>query len=151
MTQNSVNGSLFKIGEMDEKLEQIEEQILEYHPDDSIVIELGEISFAINELLQHRISWYEQQILNNLLQRAKYLRSLYLKTVLELRCNELSARLKELVSDNAWRVFMQLDEVRSMEQDLFCRGELHQDHYLDIFFAQQELKARLNEITLKAF
>lgn len=151
MTKEVMYGNIYKISVVEERLEKIEEQILKYEVDDSLVTELGEIAIQVNELLQYRISWYDQQILNNLLKRINYLRALYLKTVLDVRAGKLSAELKELVTDKAWRVFLRLDEVRGMELDLVSKHQLHQDYYLDILSAQHELKARIQEIGLKTY
>ncbi|AZR72554.1 hypothetical protein BBF96_03635 [Anoxybacter fermentans] len=143
MAQNLLSVNHQQIVEMEEMLDRLEERLLKYEIEEEMVNELVEIGYWANELLQSRISYRERQSLVNLIQRVRYLQILYLESFLNLRVNQLSQELKGLISDQAWQIYLRLDELRGMEREFFKEKDYHLDFNTDLLNLEQELIARL--------
>lgn len=139
------------ICEMKVILERLEEMILNYELQESLVNELAEISYWANELLQSRICYDDIQALETIIRRVRHLQLLYLETSLDFRADQLTKELKGLLSEEAWRVFLRLDEVRGMELEYFHGKDFHRDYNIALLINEQELQARLSAIKLKTY
>lgn len=139
------------INEMKAILDRVEESILEYQLQESQSSELAEVGYWANELLQSRISYEDTQALHGIIGRVGYLQMLYLETTLDLRASQLMQELKTLIPDEAWRVYLRLDEVRGLEQEYFRGKNYRGDFNLNLVMQEQELQARLSALKLKTY
>jgi len=151
MQNNLLKADGLNIVEMNGILDQVEESLLKRIILDSLLYDLMETGYWANEVLQMRISYKERLELIQVVERVKYLRNLYLESVLQERSRQLAKELQNLISDEAWRVYMRLEEVRGMELEYFQTRELHPDFNLELVVAEQELNTRLSAMRLKTF
>lgn len=131
-------------------LDRVEVALLQGQVQETLVSDLMEVGYWANEVLQSRISYEEHQTLLHYLHRVKYLQMLYLENVLSQRVNTLSQELKALISPEAWRVFLRLDEVRGMELESFEGNPFDGDYNLELICSEQALRSRLSALKLKA-
>lgn len=149
MTQKLFYGNSHKLSELVQRLDDLEQRILEYKLTTGLFDELSEIGCQVNELLQYRISYADQQFVLKLIKRIKYLYLFSFRTVVKLQANKLAKELQEMVSPHAWQVFLRLDELRGIEISTLQGNYLFSDHYFDLLSLQQELKTILAEINLQ--
>lgn len=151
MKNNLLKANGLNIVEMNGLLDQIEESLLKRILLDSLLHDLMETGYWANEVLQMRISYKERLELLQVIARVKYLQNLYLESVLQERSQQLTKELQALISDEAWRVYLRLEEVKGMELEYFQRRDLHPDFNLELIVSEQELNARLSMMRLKTF
>jgi hypothetical protein len=132
-------------------LDRIEVALLQHEVEETLVYDVMEAGYWANEVLQARVSYEERMELFCILQRVKYLQTLYLENVLNQRANTLSSELQEMISPEAWRVFLRLDEVRGMELEYFQGNCFHPDQNLELVCSEQDLRSRLSSLKLKTY
>lgn len=151
MVHMNLKANATSMGEMQAMLNRIEEALLNHQVEEAWVYDLMEVGYWANEVLQSRVSYEERMGLFSLLQRVKYLQTLYLENVLNQRANALAKELKEMISPEAWRVFLRLDEVRGMELEYFQGSCFHSDLNLELVCSEQDLRSRLSALKLKTY
>lgn len=151
MTQNLLHANQKTISNLNESLDHLEFCLLQYQVEESLAHDLIEVGYWANELLQTRISFTERQQLIQIIQRVSHLQMLFLQSVLDLRAQELTRELKGMISDDAWRVYLRLDEVYEMEKEFFRSKNFQYDYNLDLRNLEQEVFARYTNINIKTY
>ena len=135
-----------QIGEMNNKLDSIEKKLLQHQFSNNLVDALFQVGYWANELLQIKSEYEFQQQLLAVIKKVEYLQKLCLKNVIKLQTVHLANSLKKLISDKAWKIFLKLDELRSLEIEYFQDKSISPDFNLDLSAQEQELKARMESI-----
>lgn len=151
MTQNLLQANQDTINKLNQSLDQLEVKLLEFQIHENLVQELMEVGYWANELLQSRVSYVEQQRFLEIIQRVTYLQMLFLQSAFDLRVQELTKELKGLISDEAWRVYLRLDEIYTMEKEFFQGKHYHYDFNMNLLNLEQEVFARYMSLKVRAY
>ena len=127
-------------------LDRLEEDLIQHQFSEEMAEQLIEVGYWANEVLQTRISYYERKLLTDMIQRVRYLQMLYLESHIMNRLNQLSGKLREAISAEAWQLYLEIDSLRGIEQEFFQDKNLHTDYNKELIHMEQELFTRLKSI-----
>lgn len=151
MKQNLLQANQETINRLNQSLDQLEVKLLEFQIHEELAQELMEIGYWANELLQSRVSYVEQQRFLEIIRRVTHLQMLFFQSVLDLRARELTKELKDLISEEAWRVYLRLDEIYTMEKEFFEDKNYHYDFNMNLLNLEQEVFARYMNLKVRVY